>query len=753
VLAIKSCKVFVHRSSNTRSTLITAVVGIGMLFSRCLMAQATAPAVAQSEPATAGEIAEIVVTASKRSENLSKTPLAVSVLSQDQMTQVGITSTKDLTKEVPNLSLAVNGEGDAVVINLRGIQSSNIFPDGDPAVAVYVDGVNIPRTQGLNGDLYDLARVEVLRGPQGTLYGRNATAGSINIITAPPTQNLAAHVDVAYGAFSDVSAHGFVNVPVNDTFALRAAFSVHRNDGYFDNHATVDQNYDRANDVFGRLTGLWKPTDQFSWQLALSDFNSLGSPNPGIATAPDGKPADRLPVFDRPASDVPEPHDHVNSLGVRSRMDYQLSDALSIDYVAGYGRVIYANRQVSLGSPLPYVIGVSDADVELSDSLNENYSHELDLSWSHGGWRNIIGGTYFHERNHNIADFTVYNFGIDYDFTIPNTTQKSVGVFDQATYALRDGLSLTAGVRYSHDEKNKDGEFISFCPPFTPYNGSYGYNPACFVRIPDAEQGSWSKVTWKVGIDADIGPSTLLFGSVSTGYKAGGLSDANSPGQLPPPYQPEDVTNYEIGFKTKGFDSRLQFNADIFYMNYKNLQVTQVQQPIGQLTANAAAAAIYGTELETTWIATIHDRVSGFLNFLHATYDRFENAVDAQTSIVYPSLAGHSLPEAPRLSARFRYQHDFVLPNGGLLSPSGSVYYQTHVFLREFNLPIDRVGAYSKSSVDITYKSPSGKWSIDVFGENLEDKAIRSAQFVLAGTYLSYYDPPRTYGLRVSRDF
>jgi len=195
------------------------------------MAQATAPAVAQSEPATAGEIAEIVVTASKRSENLSKTPLAVSVLSQDQMTQVGITSTKDLTKEVPNLSLAVNGEGDAVVINLRGIQSSNIFPDGDPAVAVYVDGVNIPRTQGLNGDLYDLARVEVLRGPQGTLYGRNATAGSINIITAPPTQNLAAHVDVAYGAFSDVSAHGFVNVPVNDTFALRAAFSVHRNDG------------------------------------------------------------------------------------------------------------------------------------------------------------------------------------------------------------------------------------------------------------------------------------------------------------------------------------------------------------------------------------------------------------------------------------------------------------------------------------------------------------------------------------------
>ena len=753
MLALNSCEIHIRGSSNLGATLAAAVAAIGMLGPNGLMAQATVPAGTEAVPPGAGEIDEIVVTASKRTENLSKTALAVSVLSQDQMTQQGITSTKDLTKEVPNLSLAVNGEGDAVVVNLRGIQSSNIFPDGDPAVAVYVDGVNIPRTQGLNGDLYDLARVEVLRGPQGTLYGRNATVGSINIITAPPTQSFAAHVDVSYGAFSDAGVHGFVNLPVNDTLALRAAFSVHRNDGYFDNHDTVNQSYDRAGDVFGRLTGLWKPSEQFSWQLALSDFNSLGSSNPGIATAPNGAPADGLPVFDRPASDVPEPYDHVNTLGVRSRMDYQLSEALSISYVAGYGRVVYANRQVNLGSPLPYVIGVSDADIELSDSLNENYSHELDLSWNRGGWHNIFGATYFHERNHNIADFTVYNYGIDYDFTIPNTTQESFGVFDQANYEIRDGLRLTAGVRYSHDEKNKDGEFISYCPPFTPYNGSFAYNAACFERIPGAEQGSWSKVTWKVAIDADIGRSTLLFGSVSTGYKAGGLSDANSPGHLPPPYQPEDVTNYEIGFKTKGYDSRLQFNADFFYMDYKNLQVTQVQQPIGQLTANAAAASIYGAEFEPTWIATTHDRLSGFVDILHATYDRFQKAVDAQTNIIYPSLAGHSLPEAPKLSARLRYQHDFTLPDGGLLSPSGSVYYQSHVFLREFNLPIDRVDAYSKSSVDITYKSSSGKWSIDAFGDNLENHAIRSAQFVLAGTYLSYYDPPRTYGVRVSRDF
>lgn len=712
---------------------------------------------AQTQPTAAsgaaGTVTEVIVTASKHSETLSKAPLAVSVLSQAQLTQQGIRSTKDLTHAVPNLQLAVNGAGDAVVVNLRGIQSSNIFPDGDPAVAVYVDGVNIPRTQGLNGDLYDLARVEVLRGPQGTLYGRNATAGSINIITAPPTQTFGGHLDASYGAFNDVATHGFVNIPVDDTFALRAAFSTHSNDGYFDNRGMVSNNYDRANDYFGRLTALWTPTGRFRWQLAVSDFDSHGTPNPGIATGPNGSPADGMPIFNRPASPVPEPYDHVNSLGVRSRVDFNLTSDLSVSYVAGFGRVTYANRQVNLGTPLPYVLGVSNADVELSDSLNENYSQEIDLTYDNHKIRNIIGASYFHERNHNIANFTVYNYDIDYDFTIPHTTQDSYGVFDQATYEAKSWLRLTAGVRYSHDAKSKAGEFISYCPAFTPYNNSYAYNPACFEKIPDAETGDWSRVNWKLGVDMDLSPTTLAFFSASTGYKAGGLSDANAPGLLPKPYQPEDVTNYEGGLKTKLLDGRLQLNADVFYMDYRNLQVTQVQQPVGQFTANAASATIYGVELEATWVLTPHDRISGFANLLHATYGRFNNAVDALTGRVFPSLAGNSLPEAPGESFRLQYQHEFPLPNGGQLIPAGAIYWQDLVYLREFNEPIDRVPAYSKTDLSLTYKSPSRNWTAEAYVENLEDNYIRSAQFVLAGTYLSYYNPPRTFGVRIAHDF
>jgi iron complex outermembrane receptor protein len=375
------------------------------------------------------------------------------------------------------------------------------------------------------------------------------------------------------------------------------------------------------------------------------------------------------------------------------------------------------------------------------------------LSYDDHGLKNILGANYFHERNHNIADFTVYNYDVDYDFTIPNTTQESYGIFDQATYEAHQGLRITAGLRYSHDEKNKEGEFISYCPPFTPYNGSYAYNPVCFEKIPDAEQGTWSKVNWKVGAELDVSPTTLGFVNIATGYKAGGLSDANAPGLLPAPYKPEDVTNYELGLKSRLLDSRLQLNVDSFYMEYRNLQVTQVQQPVGQFTTNAAAAEIYGAEFEATWVPTSADRVTGFANYLHATYTQFNHAVDQLTGALVANLSGNWLPNAPSFSARLRYQHDFGLPDGSLLSPGASVYYQEHSFLREFNEPVDRVPAYSKSMVSLRYRGPQRKWSVEAYGDNLENRYIRSAQFVLAGTYLSYYNPPRTYGLRVGLDF
>lgn len=701
-----------------------------------------------------GGISEIIVTANRRTESLSKAPLAISVLSQDQLTSQGITSTKDLTQSIPNLQIAVNGAGDSVVANIRGIQSSNAFSIGDPAVALYVNGINIPAPTGLNGGLYDLERVEVLRGPQGTLYGKNATAGSINIITAKPTHDLGGSFDASYSNFNEFAGHATLNLPVSETLAVRAAFAGRSNDGYFDTNGTTPVNYGRARELAGRFTALWTPNDVFKWQVTVSDYISHGTSNPGILTNALGKPVNGLPVYDQRASSNPTPYGRINSFGIQSRIDMQLSDAFSLAYLVGYGSVKQISRQVNMGVALPCTFGVSFCDIGLLDDLNKNYSQEMDLSYEGGRIKNIIGATYMYQTNRNRADFTVYNFGVNFNFTIPDYLTESFGFFDQATYGISDNVRLTGGLRYSHDRKRARGSFIQVCAPFTSNVKSYTPDPTCFLTAPNDTRDTFSAVNYKVVLDADLSPATVAFASVSSGYKAGGLNDASpfAPGVLPAGYDPEKVTNFEAGLKARLLDNRLQLNIDAFYMNYSNLQVTQVQQPVGYLTVNAASAKIYGLEVEATFKPTADTLITGFVNGLHAGYRKFNNAADQYSGIIYPSLSGNKLPNAPSFSARIRAQQDFHFA-GGTISPSVAVYYQSKSYVREFNLPIDRVPAFTKTMLSLRYQDEAKLWSVEGYVDNLEDKAVRSAQFVLAGAYLSYYNPPRTYGLRVGRKF
>lgn len=720
-----------------------------------------APARAQDTPA--GQAAapaanpsveqDIVVTASKRSESLSKTPLAISALSQTQLDKAGVVAIADLATTVPSLQISQAGIGDAVVTTIRGIQSAILFQDGDPAVAVYIDGVNVPRTQGLNDSLYDIERVEVLRGPQGTLYGRNATAGSINILTASPKLGRTeASASASYGNYDDIQLGGMLNLPVSKTLAVRGAFSFHKNTGYFDNLGTV-RDYGRADTISGRLTALWKPADVFKWRLSVSDTVSKGTPIPGISTDANGQPSDGLPVYRRPMSADITPYRRVTNFAVRSRMDLDLSSHLSLSYVAGYGRTTYDTDQITGGQPLPFVPGKSLAIAEYGRSTNQTMSHELDLTYDIGRLHTIFGTNYFFEKNRNIANFPVYHLLVDFDFTVPDTTSRSIGVFSQSTYKVTDTLRLTGGVRYTWDRKAKNGEFISYCPFRGSDNGNYEPNPACYAIIGDDGRGRWSKFNWKIAADFDLSPSVLLYASVSTGYKAGGNGDANAPGLLPPSYQPENITNYEAGLKYRSADRRLTASATVFYMQYKDIQVYQTQQPIGQLITNAGAAHDYGIELEASWRPNEADRLSFYATPLSAKYTRYDNATDQLNQTIYRSLAGNYLPLAPVFSGRASYEHDFALPGGGKITPSVGVYYQSRTFLREFNLAADRVPGFSKTDLDLRYANAADTLTLSLYVQNVEDNIVRTAAFPLAGVYLSYYAPPRTYGAKLQYKF
>jgi iron complex outermembrane receptor protein len=707
------------------------------------------PAQAQEAAANSDQLSEIVVTATKRSESLSKVPLAISALSQDDLTSQGVVGLQDLTSAAPSLEIKTLGFANAIQVTIRGITNSDFNPGASPAVATYIDGIYIARPQGLNGDLYDIERVEVLRGPQGTLYGRNATGGNINVVTAEPTHVFGAAADVSFGNFNDAQVHGMLNLPITDELAIRGAFSTHRNDGFYDSEGSIANDYGAADDYAGRLTALWTPGSFFRWRIAVEDAVENGTPAADFVTAPDGRPVDGLPVYKRPFPNSVEPSKYIDNFTTRSRMDFKLSDQWSVAYLAGYENIRFQALFATAGTGT-----TAEFDGHRTAS-SKSYNHEVDLNFDSENIKNIVGATYFHESE---WDFDAYHFYVA-DLAYrggtsfgPTARDGSWGVFDQANISATSRLRFIAGVRYSSESKesqlNQFGQ--EYCALDTSLSAmlSQMYLPGCAVTTESPVHANWSNTNWKAGVEYDLTDQIMNYLTVTTGFKAGGLNIGGLD-LVPASFSPEKVTSYEIGSKGKFLDNRLSVYSDIFYMTYTNLQVTQLSG-VADITDNAARALIYGLEVQSEGQLTSNDRLSGFFDYLHATYGTYNNAVDQQTGLVYPSLAGNSLTNSPKYSAKLTYQHQFSLGDHGSISPSASVYYQSVSFLREFNLPIDRVGGYGKANFNVEYTDPSGRWKAAAYVDNAANRAIRDGSFTVVGQYLSDYDAPRTFGARIA---
>ena len=340
----QACGALTRPRPKRRTLSPVLAAGVAMIFSWSSWAnQATPTDAAPGTSSGSSALDEIVVTALKRSEPLSKAPLAVTALSQEQLTAAGVVGLQDLTSAAPSVEMKSVAVDDSIEITIRGITNNDFNPGGSPAVATYVDGIYLARTQGLNGDLFDVDRVEVLRGPQGTLYGRNSTGGNVNVVTADPKDTFGASVDVSYGSYNDTQTRAIVNLPITDDLAIRGSFTTHRSDGYFETQGTTNTNYAAADNYGGRVTALWTPSSDFKWRLA-ADYSVVGgTPDLEFATASNGRPLDGLPVYDRPVSSEPEPSNYVRNFMVRSRMEWQLGSHFSVDYLAGYQDVSWSD--------------------------------------------------------------------------------------------------------------------------------------------------------------------------------------------------------------------------------------------------------------------------------------------------------------------------------------------------------------------------------------------------------------------------
>jgi iron complex outermembrane recepter protein len=729
--------------------------------------------VTRSEPESS--LQEIIVTAEKRATSLQDTPIAMDAFGGEQIRRSAISDVSGLTRIAPDLQMLQTDR--TLQLSIRGVTSLDVSSSSDPALTVNLDGEYINSGTAINAALFDLERVEVLRGPQGTLYGRNSTAGALNLIAAKPVlSEYDGYVTAGYGNFEAKHGEAAFNVPIGDKVAIRVSLFHDDHAGYRDNHPAIDG--DNANTSAARISLLAKPNDQLTAYVAgeFVDQNQGQIAQYGVAV--DGATPGLVPYTNpnNPAqsSFIPSQSTFTydpsrfplstngsfqsHQYALRGRLDYDFGPAI-LTYVGGIRYIRSGEVQeydgLAPGGGVHYVANDPSQD-------SHTQSHELRISSNSSSpliWQ--TGVFFFRETQSVVQSLYATNFQIPpfpaagtyvNTFYRPDLKDTSPAVFGQMTVpVIDDTLSVTAGIRYTSDKKS--GTFYN-CP-FNFVNYLVGNVTAlpgtdCAGVTVTPQKFSGSKVTWSTGIDWHPSAGHLVYGKISSGYKAGGFDNAGS-------FSPESLVAYEIGSKNEFLDRTLQFNAAAFYYDYTNQQVQVFLNPaIAFTTQNAGASRIYGLETDTHFQVTPVDRLSLTANYLNAKFTKYEGSYGNLSGTAFPAdLSDHQPPLAPRFVFSFGYDRTFNLGNSGTLIADGAVRYTTSYFLSVDNWASDRQAGYSRTELGLEYNSPNKSLSVRGYVHNLEDKIVktRTAYINPPSEYVFEFGDPRTYGVQVTKKF
>jgi iron complex outermembrane receptor protein len=758
-------------------------------------AQVEAPgAPAADDPAAPVEgIAEIVVTAQRRAENLQRVGLAVSAVTGSDLTKAGITQPDDLGKLIPAVQMQPSA-GSSVSIYLRGVgaQSGNAYAEN--AIAFNFGNVYIGRPTATVGTFFDLERVEVVKGPQGTLYGRNATGGAINVLPRRPSlSNFGGFLEGEYGNYDSKRVAAGVNLPLGDKAALRLAGQVVDRDGYLS---------DGTQDEVGRAlraSFLVEPTRGWSALLIADYFRQRGK-GQGSVLAPGSRfPAGTggntaPPLEDRIGASDPLSTAALSAYaatlgsppfcggfgnGVRSgcvitpRNDSFLDNefwgvSATIEGDLGFGTltIIPAYRRTNTNEN-GYIPGFQIRKTEET----EQRSLEMRLTSNADQRLRYVLGGFLYKEEQNADNFFTLGLLSTNRFT-PNLDTTSKAVFGQLTFDVSDKFRLIAGARYTNETKdavtrNAAGALPG---PVTPPLGA-----------PFTGALEFEKVTWKAGVELDAGPRSLVYANVATGFKAGGFFTALPPANT---FAPEELTAYTIGAKNRFFDNKLQLNFEAFYWDYKDQQITFVGGvptnngiQSGGITVNAGQATIYGVDIDLLFAPTSRDRFTANLQYLKGKYDtlvfdafsgtggtlrqgcavtgsRLANPGVNAARLYTTDCSGQPTLNSPRWSAVAGYEHVFQL--GGFdLTAGARTRIESSRWLGLSYLPEMRQGGYMMSDVYLTLENPNKTWSLTGFINNVEDETVLSnagLKPIVDVVYVALR-PPRTYGVRANFKF
>ena len=730
----------------------------------------TGGAVAQTETepqedASARRLESIVVTAQKRSEDVQDVPIAITALSSSTLEKQRVTDVTSLDNLVPGLRIAAADAAANPKIFIRGAGLNDFNPTSSSGVGLYVDGVYIGSPLAQFSTFYDLDRVEVLRGPQGTLYGRNTTGGAINVISKRPTFSPEGYASVEAGNFGSVEVNAAYGGPiVGDKLAFRVAGQYAEDDGFSTNAVTGNKvNNTERYAVRGSL--LYTPDDLTDILLTVNTFSNRGGavqpksrqlfPADPSAAGPDGvcAPAffrsglctDALGFADTSAdpytitADV-EGKDKVDLWSAALTIDREIGD-LTLTSITAYQDVERSAHENTDSSPLQMLEA-------FYNNTQEQFSQELRLASDGERLKWVVGGYYMKDTTTSDSAYDILRILRPLFITPENPTgvspENSViylgypytqktdtyAIFGQADYELAPGLILTAGLRWSADEKSMDYSTLA-----------EGVLPVFSYRA-DKTFSDWSG---KIGLKYDLTDTTNIYASYSRGYKSGGFfgGNADSPEQIAP-YENETVNAYEIGSKSDLWDNRLRMNLSGFYYDYQDIQAYSTVERNGltvQVLDNAAGAEMYGAEAEFTVMPIQNLDLSLGLAWLHAKYGDYNSLGD--------DYSGNQMPQAPEYSLTSRAAYAIHTKTGVVITPSIDVSYRSKVYFdstmreRLSDPELWLVGA------ELSVMSPDGSIEAGLWGRNLTDEAyLTSANPIDSlGVDLLTYSRPRSAGL------
>ena len=676
---------------------------------------------AQTVPATAGgsapeaestdQLAEVVVTAEKRENSVQNIADTISVVSGEDMAQQGVKTLDDALKDVAGVKIAQSNAPTGFDPTIRGVGPSVPTTFGaDTGVATNYDGVYTGSALSTMAGYYDMARIEILKGPQGTLYGRNAEGGVLNIVSNDPTQKLESAASAEVGSYDLLHFTGMLNVPVSDTLAIRVAGSSIDRHGYLSN-GTDD---DVASSVRAKV--LFKPSDAFSL-LAGAEYDKVGGEGSGVVNGFVSQPSGNQALYS------PYPDDQIFQ-----QQAYKLWAQAKVDLGFGQLTVLPAYQWQQAPQQATYNSLGNTYSLGQPGGLKQR-SAEARLTSENGARVQWVGGAYYYDSDQSSSAYSSQLLnGVTAplgNLTYRDFAGKTKGLFAQATIPLVGGLRLIAGGRESWDDKtaktNQTGTLVT--------NG-----------------GDWTNFDYKAGLEYDLAPHSMLYATYATGYRPGGIS----PAPPNPIYLDEHLKSTEIGTKNEFLDRTLRLNADVYYYDYSNLQEPNlVPLIVGGVFSgftlsipNVPKVENYGGEIESEYLITPHDHLAASVAYLHSE-------VKSNITIFFTQMQGMPLPNTPPWTANLNYKHIFALAHGGTITPRVDLNYSSSYYVTIPPNPGSTQWAYWQEDASVTYGSAKGNWSLNFYGKNLSNVILKSND--TAGSLV--VGPPRTFGVDISAHF